>query len=163
MISKEVDILKDKLKIVLNFLLILIPWFISGIIFPYNEGFYEALKIPSFALPGVVIGITWFILYILISVSIYIISKKINILKSKDYLYVLITNYLANQLFSFAFFYLMSPFLAFVMTTITFISSIFLFIESRAINKKASYFLIPYIVFSGYALIVSLSIYIMNF
>ena len=155
--------MKNKLKIVLKFLLILLPWLISGILFPYNKSFYEGLNIPSIALPGKVIGITWLILYILISISIYIVSKNINILKNRDYLYVLITNYLGNQLFSFAFFYLMSPFLAFVMTSITFISSIFLFIETININKKASYFLIPYIVFSSYALIVSLSVYIMNF
>ena len=155
--------MKIKFKDILSFILILLPWLISGIIFPYNKDFYEALKIPSFALPGFVIGIIWLVLYVLISISIYIINKKINILKNNDYLYILLTNYLANQLFSFAFFYLMSPFLAFVMTTITFISSIFLFIETREINKKASYFLIPYIVFSLYAFIVSLSVYIMNF
>lgn len=155
--------MKNKIKDIISFIIILFPWLISGILFPYNKEFYEALKIPSFALPGVVIGITWLVLYVLISISIYIISKKINILKNNDYLYILITNYLANQLFSFAFFYLMSPFLAFVMTAITFISSIFFFIETKEINKKASYFLIPYIVFSSYAFIVSLSIYIMNF
>lgn len=155
--------MKNKIKDIISFIIIMFPWLISGILFPYNKEFYEALKIPSFALPGVVIGITWLVLYVLISISIYIISKKINILKNNDYLYILITNYLANQLFSFAFFYLMSPFLAFVMTAITFISSIFFFIETKEINKKASYFLIPYIIFSGYALIVSLSVYIMNF
>jgi tryptophan-rich sensory protein len=155
--------MKNKIKDIISFIIFLFPWLISGILFPYNKEFYEALKIPSFALPGVVIGITWLVLYVLISISIYIISKKINILKNNDYLYILITNYLANQLFSFAFFYLMSPFLAFVMTAITFISSIFFFIETKEINKKASYFLIPYIIFSGYALIVSLSVYIMNF
>ena len=152
-----------RLKDIISFIIFLFPWLISGILFPYNKEFYEALKIPSFAIPGVVIGITWLVLYVLISISIYIISKKINILKNNDYLYILITNYLANQLFSFAFFYLMSPFLAFVMTAITFISSIFFFIETKEINKKASYFLIPYIIFSGYALVVSLSVYIMNF
>lgn len=155
--------MKNKIKDIISFIIFLFPWLISGILFPYNKEFYEALKIPSFALPGVVIGITWLVLYVLISISIYIISKKINILKNNDYLYILITNYLANQLFSFAFFYLMSPFLAFVMTAITFISSIFFFIETKEINKKASYFLIPYIIFSGYALVVSLSVYIMNF
>ena len=155
--------MKNRIKNILSFILILLPWLISGILFPYNKDFYEALKIPSFALPGFIIGITWLVLYALISISIYIISKKINILKNNDYLYILITNYLANQLFSFTFFYLMSPFLAFIMTTITFISSIFFFIETKEINKKASFFLIPYIVFSSYAFIVSLSIYIMNF
>ena len=157
------EILKDKLKTILRFLLILLPWLISGILFPYNKDFYETLRIPSIALPGKAIGITWLVLYILISISISIISKKTNILKNKDYLYVLITNYLANQLFSFTFFYLMSPFLSFIMTSITFISSIFLFIETKVINKKASYYLIPYIFFTSYALIVSLSVYIMNF
>ena len=155
--------MKNRIINILSFILILLPWLISGILFPYNKDFYEALKIPSFALPGFIIGITWLVLYALISISIYIISKKINILKNNDYLYILITNYLANQLFSFTFFYLMSPFLAFIMTTITFISSIFFFIETKEINKKASFFLIPYIVFSSYAFIVSLSIYIMNF
>ncbi len=155
--------MKNKLNIVLKFLLILLPWLISGIIFPYNKDFYEALNIPSFALPGKVIGITWLILYILISISIYMVSKNTNILKNKDYFYILITNYLGNQLFSFAFFYLMSPFLAFVMAAITFISTVFLFIETKKINKRASYYLIPYIAFSAYALIVSLSVYVMNF
>ena len=155
--------MKNKIKNIISFIIILLPWLISGIIFPYNEAFYKSLNIPKFALPGSVIGITWLVLYILISISIYIISKKINILKNNDYLYILITNYLANQLFSFAFFYLMSPFLAFVMTTITFISSIFFYIETKEINKKASYFLIPYIIFSAYAFVVSLSVYIMNF
>ena len=112
--------MKNKIKDIISFIIILFPWLISGILFPYNKEFYEALKIPSFALPGVVIGITWLVLYVLISIS-------------------------------------------FVMTAITFISSIFFFIETKEINKKASYFLIPYIVFSSYAFIVSLSIYIMNF
>lgn len=155
--------MKIKVKNILFFTLLLLPWLISGLLFPYNDNFYSLLKLPSFVLPRNYIGIIWIILYILITISIYKVIKKCNILKNSDYLYILITNYLANQLFSFTFFYLMSPFLAFIMTAITFISSIFLFIETKSINKKASYYLIPYIVFTFYALILSLFIYFMNF
>lgn len=155
--------IKINFKNILLFVGLLIPWLISGIIFPYNNEFYSLLKLPSFVLPGNVIGIVWLILYVLITISLYKVIKVTNIFKNTDYLYVLVTNYLANQLFSFVFFYLMSPFLGFIMTTITFLSSIFLYIETKNINKKASYYLIPYIVFSAYALIVSLSVYIMNF
>ena len=150
-------------KKVLLFLGILLPWFLGGLLFRYNPEFYESLNIPSFALPGSIISIIWVVMYILISISIYLTNKTENVLQNKDYFYVLITNYLSNQFFPFMFFYLMSPFLGFVMTTIVFISSIFLFIETYKINKKGSYFLIPYIIYNTYAFILSLTVYIMNF
>ena len=92
-----------------------------------------------------------------------IVSKKTNILKNNDYLYILITNYLSNSLFMYFFFKLMSPFLGFAITTTTFLSSIFLFIETKKISLKASYFLIPYIIYGLYAFILMTTIYFMNF
>ncbi len=121
------------------------------------------LKLPSFALNGKAISIIWFIIYILNSISILLISKKTNILKNNDYLYILLTNYLSNQLFMYFFFYLMSPFLGFAITTITFLSSIFLFIETKKIDLKASYFLIPYMIYGLYAFILMTTVYLMNF
>lgn len=121
------------------------------------------LNIPGFALPPKVISIVWVIIYILIAVSIYMISKEKNIFKESDYFYVLITNYLANQLFLYVFFDLKSPFFGFVITTVTLISSIFLFIETRKLKKSAGDFLIPYIVYSSYAFVLSLVVYVMNF
>ena len=99
----------------------------------------------------------------LITISLYKISKTEKIVGNNDLFYVLITNYLANQLFLYGFFNLKSPFLGFILTTITMVSSIFLFLEIKKLNKNASYYLIPYIVYSIYALILSLNIYIMNF
>jgi translocator protein len=91
------------------------------------------------------------------------IVKQYNILKKYDYIYILLTNYFANQLFMYFFFYLMSPFLGFIITVIIFLTSIFLFIETKKINKKASYYIIPYIIYNTYALILITSIYFMNF
>ena len=61
------------------------------------------------------------------------------------------------------FFYLMSPFLGLVITTLTFLSSIFLYIETKKITKKSSYFLIPYMIYGLYAFILMSTIYFMNF
>ena len=142
----------EEMKKVLKFILFLLPWLISGLLFKVDFKYYDML-----------IGIIWIIIYLLITISLYKISKTEKIVGNNDLFYVLITNYLANQLFLYGFFNLKSPFLGFILTTITMVSSIFLFLEIKKLNKNASYYLIPYIVYSIYALILSLSIYIMNF
>ena len=155
--------IKKYIKNVLLFVGILFLWLLSGLIFKYNKPFYESLNLPFFALPGSVISIIWFIIYILITISIFLIIKKENILKNNDYLYILLTNYLSNQLFMYFFFYLMSPFLGFAVTTITFLSSIFLYLETKKISKKASFFLMPYMIYGLYAFILMTTVYFMNF
>lgn len=153
----------EEMKKVLKFILFLLPWLISGLLFKVDFKYYDMLNLPSFVLPSKLIGIIWIIIYLLITISLYKISKTEKIVGNNDLFYVLITNYLANQLFLYGLFNLKSPFLGFILTTITMVSSIFLFLEIKKLNKNASYYLIPYIVYSIYALILSLSIYIMNF
>ena len=145
------------------FIWILFLWLLSGLLFKVNNDYYSLLKLPFFTLNGKIISIVWFIIYILITISIFKIIKKINIFKNKDYLYILITNYLSNQLFMYFFFYLMSPFLGFIITIIISLSTIFLYLETKKISKKFSYYLIPYIIYSTYALILISTIYFINF
>ena len=151
------------IKNTLLFIIILFLWLLSGLLFKYNKEYYDLLSLPIFTLNNKTISLIWFIIYILITISIMIVSKKTNILKNNDYLYILITNYLSNSLFMYFFFKLMSPFLGFAITTTTFLSSIFLFIETKKISLKASYFLIPYIIYGLYAFILMTTIYFMNF
>lgn len=155
--------MKTYLKQILLFIIILFFWLLSGLIFKYDPEFYSLLKLPSFTLSGKWISIIWFIIYILNTISIVIIVNKVKLLENRDYLYILLTNYFANQLFMYFFFYLMSPFLGFAITTIVMLSSIFLFIESKKISKISSYFLIPYIIYSIYAFVLMATIYFMNF
>ena len=155
--------IKKYLKNIILYILILLPWLISGLIFKVDNTFYNSLNLPSFTLNGKIISIIWFIIYNLITISIILTIKKINIFKNNDYLFILIINYLSNQLFMYFFFYLMSPFLGFAITIINYISTIFLFIETQKISKKASYFIIPYIIYGTYALILITTIYFMNF
>ena len=145
------------MKKFINFIFILIPWFIGGLLWSDNQMFYKSLNKPSFSPPGILFSIIWPILYILIALSIYIIKDK-----NKDYLKALIINYFLNQVFSFFFFTIKSPFIAMIDTIIVFISSLFLYNESKINNKTSALLLIPYILWNIFATILIISIYIMN-
>ena len=148
------------MKKILTFLLCLLPWFISNLVFKTDTNFYKSINKPFFAPPSILFPIIWAILYILISISIYlIISRKSN---TKDYNKYLIINYMSNQIFTFLFFDLKSPFLALIDTIIVLLSSIYLYVESKAINKKSSKLLIPYIIWNIFATILIFSIFFLN-
>lgn len=151
------------MKKIITFVLILIPWFISGLIFQSNSSFYQSLNLPFFAPPPIVFGIVWPILYVLISYSIYLIINEFKLKKQKDYLIYLIINYISNQLFTFFFFTLENLFLGFVDAIIVLLSSLFLYYETKSLNEKSSKFLIPYILWNIFATILSITIYFMNF
>lgn len=145
------------MKKFIKYILILLPWFIGGIVFPNNSIFYKELNKPFFAPPGILFAIIWPILYILIALSIYKVKNK-----NSDYLKALIINYFSNQVFNFLFFTLKSPFIALIDTFIVLISSLFLYIESKKDNNSSAYLLIPYIIWNIFATILIIAVYIMN-
>lgn len=151
------------MKNIFLYLAIFLPWFLGGLIFGYDKVFYQSLNLPKFVLSINLLSIAWAILFIFIAISIYKTIKKEDILNNKDYLYILLTNFLANSTFPFFFFSLRSPFLGFVSTVIILVSSIYFLLETKQINKNNSYYLIPYVVFNIYITISSLVIYLMNF
>ena len=145
-----------------KFLLILILWFKGGIIFKSNNIFYKSLNKPSFAPQPILFGIIWPILYILIAISIYKIYQDYNYKKIGSYNKTLLINYFSNQVFSFLFFTIKSPFLALIDTIIVFITSLFLYYETKELNKNASKYLIPYILWNLFACILIISIFFLN-
>lgn len=142
----------------IKYLLFLIPWFISSLLFRSNTFYYESLSLPFFAIPSYLFGIVWTILYILISISIFTVYENSN----KEYKKYLLINFISNQLFTFFFFTLRNNFLSLIDVIVTLVSAIYLYNETKIQNKKASYFLIPYIIFSIYALLLILSINLLN-
>ena len=150
------------MKAFFKFIIILLPWFLSSLI-PIDKEFYNSLTLPFFTPPEMAYGIIWSIIYIGISISIY---QILNTYKIKDipksYKYTLLLNYIANQSFQPLFFLLKSPFLGFVSCILTFITSLFLYKETKDVKEKSAKYLIPYILFSLFATILSLSIYLLN-
>ncbi|MBE6139645.1 MAG: tryptophan-rich sensory protein [Firmicutes bacterium] len=150
------------MKKILKFLLIALPWFIGGLLFRSDTIFYKSLNKPAFAPPSIVFPIVWTILYILIAISIYLIYRDNNYKNIPNYNKTLLINYFSNQIFSFLFFTLKSPFLALIDTIIVLISSLFLYYESKELNKTSSKLLIPYIIWNIFATILIISIFFMN-
>lgn len=147
--------------ITIKYILIFLAWFLSGA-FSSPGGFYNNIEKPPFNPPSITFAIVWPILFVLITISIYLIYRENKFRDVKSYNIALISNYIFNQLFSILFFNLESTFGGFIASLGTFITSIFLYRETKKINKKASYFLIPYMIWTGFATILSLSIFILN-
>ena len=143
--------MKNIIKKVVRFLIYLLPWFISSIIFRSDTSFYDSIKKPFFAPPGIVFPIVWTILYILIAIGLYNNKNK-----SIEYYKSLIINYFSNQIFTFLFFTIKSPFIAFIDTLVVLISSLFLY------NETKSKWFIPDIIWNIFATILSLSVYLLN-
>ena len=143
--------MKNIFKNVVRFLMYLLPWFISSIIFRVDTSFYDSINKPFFAPPGIVFPIIWTILYILIAIGLYN-NKNKNI----EYYKSLIINYFSNQIYTFLFFVIKSPFIAFIDTLVVLISSLFLY------NETKSKWFIPYIIWNVFATILSLSVYLLN-
>ena len=150
------------MKAFFKFIIILLPWFLSSLI-PINKTYYNSLTLPFFTPPQIAYSIIWTIIYIGISISIY---QIINTYKIKDipksYKYTLLLNYLANESFQPIFFLLKSNFLGFVSCISTFITSLFLYKETKDLKEKSAKHLIIYILFSLFASVLSLSIYLLN-
>ena len=96
--------------------------------------------------------LTFIIIYIsntiLISLSTFKIIKD-NIL-SDNYLFILIINYLIIPLFNLFFFNFKNIYLAFISLIIILITNIYLYLETKVIDKIASYYLVPYIAINVY-------------
>ena len=143
--------MKNIFKNVVRFLIYLLPWFISSTIFRVDTSFYDSINKPFFAPPGIVFPIVWTILYILIAIGLYNNKNK-----SMEYYKSLIINYFSNQIYTFLFFVIKSPFIAFIDTLVVLISSLFLY------NETKSKWFIPYIIWNVFATILSLSVYLLN-
>ena len=150
------------MKKIFKFLLIALPWFIGGLLFRSDTIFYKGLNKPVFAPPSIVFPIVWTILYILIAISIYLIYNDNSYKDTPSYNKALLINYFSNQIFSFLFFTIKSPFLALIDTVIVLISSLFLYYESKELNKTSAKLLIPYIIWNIFATILILFIFFMN-
>ena len=139
------------MKKILKFLGYFISWILPSILFRIDTSFYDTINKPFFAPPKILFPIVWTIIYILIAIALYNNKNK-----SVIYYKSLIINYFSNQIYTFLFFSLKSPFIAFVDTVIVLISSLYLY------NEIKSKYLIPYIIWNTFATILSLSIYLLN-
>ena len=119
-----------------------------------NEWYLE--NKPSFTPPNIVFPIIWPILYLLIALSLYFSWIKANKKDRKKIVKIFGINLIANALWSYLFFGIQNPLLAFIDLLIIFGTIIMMIFIAGKIDKKAGYLLLPYLIWVGFAGILNL-------
>lgn len=129
---------------------------------PQIGAWYVYLKKPLLSPPNWVFGPVWTLLFILMGVSLWFIwtaeTKKIK----KKAIIFFATQLVLNISWSFLFFGIQSPLLAFLGIICLWLAILFTILEFYKISKIASYLLIPYIVWVSFASYLNLFIWIIN-
>lgn len=149
----------NKWKLVLAVAISLSAGFI-GSLFTSVGSWYDSLVKPWFNPPSYVFGPVWTLLFILIGVSLYFVwvSRK----EKAKALYVFGFQYLLNILWSFFFFYLHNPLYAFIDIVLLLGFIGYMIVLFYRIDRRTLYLLLPYALWVGFALILNLSIVILN-
>jgi tryptophan-rich sensory protein len=128
--------------------------------YQFKEPWYSSLIKPSFNPPDWIFAPAWTILYLFMTISIWVIwhSKK----KENKIIYLYLVHLLFNATWSIVFFIFHSIIIALINLLVLILLIIILILEFKKINMLSFYLMIPYLLWSFYALILNLSLFILN-
>lgn len=145
-------------------IIITVITFIVGSFFSWftmnNMDAFKELNKPV-NVPGIIFPIVWGVLYLLMSISCYIVSESSDPARNKA-LIVYWVQLVINSIWSLIFFGFEMYLFAFIWLLILLISVIIMIVKFYKVDKKAAYLNIPYvlwIIFAGY---LNLGIYLLN-
>lgn len=145
---------KNLFLFILFFLIYIVPYFFID----RDLAFYNSLN--KINIPSIVFIIVWTILYSLM--SIYLVNTYQDLLNKKRLLIYLLINYFSNILYVLLFFQFKLLFWPFVMCCTSFISILFVWMETILFNKKLSYLIIPNVLWSLFACVLSGYVFLFN-
>ena len=131
-----------------------------GIFIITNKDTYMILDKPI-NVPPVLFGIVWTILYILMGISYYIVSKS-NDTKNKNALVIYWIQLVVNSLWTLIFFGLNTYLFAFIWLVLLIILVVVMIFKFYNKNKKSAYIQIPYLIWLLFAAYLNYGIYYLN-
>ena len=154
--------LKNK---IVTFILFLIITFSASLIgglatVIFKEPWYSLLNNPVFNPPDWVFGPVWTILYLLMTISIWMYWHSKN--KEMNTVYIYIIHLVFNATWSIVFFVLHNMVLALLVLVVLIAFIINLIIRYRRVTMMSSYLMIPYLLWCFFALILNTSLIILN-
>lgn len=155
--------MNNTLKKILFFLLGLFVYFLPSLLFRSDTKFYESLK--GTFIPNIVFIIIWTIIFIILSfINTYLFSNKESYNKKefRTYFILMFINYVFIFLFPLGFFILENLFLGYIFTLLTCVTAILLSMQVLLLNKKISLLYIPYILWTVFATVYSIMLYLKN-
>ena len=133
------------LRKIIFFLILILFWNITLILFPVNYAYITTLQ-------GIInINYKYFIImyFLLTLINNYVFYKLFTGFDlNNNYNFVYILNYIFTQVFGLFFFKFNCLILSVICLGIVFVSSIFVYLESKKIDRTNSYLIIPSILFN---------------
>lgn len=154
--------LKNKL---LSFLLFVIITYSASLIgglatINFKEPWYSMLVMPSYNPPDWVFAPVWTTLYLFMTIAIWKFWHSKN--RDIDTIYIYIVHLIFNTTWSIVFFVFHKILLALIILIILIALIIILMQRFSKINLISYYLMIPYLLWCFYALILNLSLFILN-
>lgn len=147
------------LRKIIFFLILILFWNITLILFPINYAYITTLQ-------GIInINYKFFIImyFLLTLINNYVFYKLFTGFDlNNNYNFVYILNYIFTQVFGLFFFKFNCLILSVICLSIVFVSSIFVYLESKKIDRTNSYLIIPSILFNMFNLIGLMIVMILN-
>ena len=145
-------------------IIITVITFIVGSFFSFftmnNMDTFKELDKPI-NIPGIVFPIVWGILYILMSISCYLITISHSKDKEKA-VFIYAIQLIINSLWTLIFFGFEAYLFAFIWLLLLLASVIYMIIEFFKIDKRAAYLNIPYVLWILFAGYLNFGIYLLN-
>ena len=126
----------------------------------YKETWYSLLNKPVFNPPDWIFGPIWSSLYLMMTVSVWLYwhSKNRNI----NTIYIYFIHLVFNATWSIIFFALHNMILALVVLVILIALIINLILRFRRVKMISAYLMIPYLLWCSFALVLNMSLIILN-
>ena len=150
---------------ILTFILFLIVTFSASLIgsvttLNFKEPWYSLLNKPAFNPPDWIFGPVWTTLYLMMTISIWFFWHTKN--RDMNTVYVYFIHLIFNTTWSIVFFVFHNIELALVVLILLIALIINLILRFRRVKMISAYLMIPYLLWCSYALILNISLIILN-
>tara|TARA_B100000212_G_scaffold59965_1_gene40442 strand:- start:57 stop:524 length:468 start_codon:yes stop_codon:yes gene_type:complete len=154
--------LKNKfLSFVLFFIITFSASFIGGLVtFTFKEPWYSELTKSNFNPPDWIFAPVWTTLYLMMTLAIWFFWHSKN--REMNTIYIYFIHIVFNTTWSVVFFGFHNIFLALVNLIILIFLIVILIIRFGRVNKVSSYLMIPYLLWSSFALFLNYSLLVLN-
>ena len=154
--------LKNKfLSFVLFFIVTFSASFIGGLVtYTFKEPWYSELTKSNFNPPDWIFAPVWTTLYLMMTLAIWFFWHSKN--REMNTIYIYFIHIVFNTTWSVVFFGFHNIFLALVNLIILILLIVILILRFRRVNKVSSYLMIPYLLWSSFALFLNYSLLVLN-
>ena len=135
--------------------------FIGGMVtISFKEPWYSELVKSNYNPPDWIFAPVWTTLYLMMTLAIWFYWHSKN--REMNTIYIYFIHIIFNTTWSIVFFGLHQILLALIVLMILIILIIILILRFKRVNYVSSYLMIPYLLWSSYALFLNFNIYILN-